>query len=115
MLTAKANQQVGTFYQQIGNAETRVINTTLTNTSNTLTFQSQGVWAYLMSPKLTKSLKQTIAGKTKQEAIRVLLSLPGIETASISGVNDNQRVPKNPSVIRVVVFEGAGSILAQSI
>jgi hypothetical protein len=53
-------------------------------------------------------IKRLIHGKTNQQAVQLLATVPGIETASIisSGFGDETRLPTDPRNIHVVVLYG---------
>ena len=61
-----------------------------------LSFHASGTWVYGLSHTAQEQIKHLIAGKTTQEAVTLLASLPGVEQASIrlSGFGDNTRLPK---------------------
>ena len=70
-----------------------------------LSFNSQGTWVYAVKSAGQQRIKSLIAGKTKQEAERLLASMPGIEHASIRW-GDETKLPKNTEYIRVVLMYG---------
>jgi len=66
-----------------------------------LSFHAQGMWVYALSTAAQQHINSLIAGKTKQEALQLLASLPGVEHASIrwDGFGDSTRVPKETRTI----------------
>jgi hypothetical protein len=77
---------------------------TVTRTSKPLvffSFFSQGTWVYALNKSEQQHIKQMIAGKTKQVALHILLSVPGIERASIAW-GDETRLPKDSQQIHIV-------------
>jgi VCBS repeat-containing protein len=100
LLTTQAKQTLGTGYSLFGNVQVSVTQATVTNNSKPLVFLSfhaQGTWIYALSQQAQQRIKQLIAGKTKQEAMHILQSLPGTVQASISwdGFSDDTRLPKD--------------------
>jgi Baseplate J-like protein len=102
LLNVKALHQFGTGYRLVGEIAISSIQTTTTNKAVTLAFVAQGRWEYTLSEEAVQRLKNNLAGKTKQAALRYLGSLPGIQSATISGVEEEQRLPKSLSIIRIV-------------
>ncbi len=102
LLRAKAQRQFGTAYRLVGEIAISSIQTTTTDKAVTLACTAQGIWEYTLSEEAAQRLKSTLAGKTKQAALRYLVSLPGIRSATISGVEEEQRLPKSLSIIRIV-------------
>jgi len=94
LLSRQALQHLGTGYSLFGIVQVSITQATITRTTPTILFSCQGTWVYGISPDAQHSIKLLIAGKPRVEAIKVLLSLPGIERASIEG-EDNSRLPKN--------------------
>jgi hypothetical protein len=68
-------------------------------------FNALGTWIYAVKSAEQQRIKHLIAGKTKQEAARLLASMPGIEHASIQW-GDEMKLPKHTESIRVVVMYG---------
>ncbi len=103
LLSRKALQKVGTDFNLFGQVQVSIIQATVTRTIPTLIFSCQGTWVYAISLQAQQSIKLLIAGKPKDEAIKVLLSLPGIERASIEG-DDNSRLPRNITSIHLQII-----------
>lgn len=103
LLTTQALTKLATGYSLTGNVQVRVNDATITNTSQPLVFLSfhaQGTWIYALSHSSQQQITRLIAGKTKHTALHLLLSLPGIEQASISW-GDDTRLPKDSKYIHV--------------
>ncbi len=94
LLSHQALQHLGTGYSLFGIVQVSITQATLTRTSHTLIFSCQGTWVYGISQQAQQSIKQLIAGKSKQTALKLLLSLPGVKSASIEG-DENTKLPKN--------------------
>ncbi len=103
LLSRKALQKLGTDYSLFGQVQVSIFQATITRTIPTLIFSCQGTWVYAISPHAQQSIKQLISGRPRDEAIKVLLSLPGIERASIEGEN-NSRLPKNITSIHLQII-----------
>jgi hypothetical protein len=105
LLTTQATTQVGTGYSLIGDAHVTVKQATEHNKRVVLSFISQGTWVYAVTNTEQQRIKSLIIGKAKQEAARLLASLPGIGQASIRW-GDETKLPKNTEYIRVVLMYG---------
>ena len=76
----------------------------------TLSVEAGGVWVYQWSPKHLGALATRIAGTQKQEALALLQSLAGVQTASIHLAGSEQTtLPADPGhIIITVVGERPG-------
>jgi len=111
LLTTQAAETLGTGYSLIGGVRVSGIQATITHKQHPLvflSFHSQGIWVYALSQRAQQRIKTLIAGKTKQEAVHLLESQPGIERVSLhwSGFGDDTRIPKNISYIHLALFYG---------
>ena len=106
LLTTQATKTLGTDYSPLGNIRI----TSLKAPGRTLTFSCQGTWIYALSERVQQHVKHLIAGKTKEEALQLLFSLPGIESASIQwhGFSDEARIPKDTAHIHLLLIIGTG-------
>jgi Baseplate J-like protein len=109
LLSTRAQQKPGAGYSLFGTVHVSVKDATITHTPTPLvflSFQAQGTWVYALSRRVQEQIKRSIAGKTKQAALQLLSSLPGIEQAAIQweGFGDDTRVPKNSSSIHISNF-----------
>ena len=108
LLFTEARQKLGTGYSLIGDVEVSIKQATVTRTSKPLVFLSffsQSTWVYALNKSESQHIKQLIAGKTKQAALHILLSVPGIERASIAW-GDETRLPKDSQQIHIVFTVG---------
>jgi hypothetical protein len=103
LLSHQALQHLGTGYSLFGLVQVSIIRATVTGTTPTLIYSCQGTWVYAISQQAQQHIKHLIAGKPKHEAIKILLSLPGIERASIEG-EDNTKLPKNLTSIHFQII-----------
>jgi Baseplate J-like protein len=105
LLNHQAATQAGSSYSLFGAVRVTSIRATTTYTSYPLvflSFQASGTWIYALSFSAQQQIKTRIAGKTKTEALRLLASLPGVESASISW-GDESRLPKDANYIHITL------------
>ncbi len=103
LLSHQARQQLGTGYSLLGDVQVTITQVTVTHAIPTLVFSGQGTWVYALSQEAQQQMKQRIAGKPKQEALKLLLSLPGIEKASIVW-NEPTKLPNDLNAIHLVIL-----------
>jgi hypothetical protein len=103
ILAHHALQQLGTGYSLFGSVQVSIIRATVTGTAPTLIYSCQGTWVYAISQQAQQHIKHLIAGKSKQVALKLLLSLPGVERALIEG-EDNSKLPKNITSIHLHII-----------
>jgi hypothetical protein len=96
---------IGTGYSLFGEVQVTVTQTTITPTPPAvfLSFHALGTWVYALNNREQQGMKSLITGKTKQEALHLLASLPGIEHASISW-GDDTRLPQNVQNIHLHIL-----------
>jgi len=106
LLNRQAEKKLGAGYSLLGYPTITVTQASSQNSKAVLSFSSQSIWVYALSSKEQKHLKNMIAGKTKEKAMQLLASLPGIESISIhsSGFGDDTKLPKDISHIRILVI-----------
>ncbi len=105
LLTTQAVKKLGTGYSELGNPQVSVTQATAHNKTTMLSFSSQGIWVYGLSTAAQEQIKHLIAGKTKQEALHILESQPGIERVSTQW-DENTKLPKDIQYIHLVIFAG---------
>lgn len=105
LLTHQASKKLGTGYGLLGDVRVTVNQANVTGSHPTLAFSCTGVWVYAVSDAAQEHIKMLIAGKTKQEAMYVLLSQPGISKVSIQWADDT-KLPKDPRNIHIVLISG---------
>ncbi len=109
ILTAKAQQQLGTHYSLIGAIQVSALQAMITDQRRgraSIAVTVDGTWTYQFSQQELQWIKQLIAGETQQQAIRVLLGLPGIQQATIEGIGESQHLPKESSRIQIRMLYG---------
>ena len=100
VLSRELSQQVGAHYHLVGAVRASVLHARIIEQRHevaSLTVHIEGMWMYQFSQQELQWIKQLIAGKTQQQAIHILLGLPGIRRATIEGIRENQRLPKENS------------------
>lgn len=110
LLTAQAVRKLGSGYSMLENPQVSITQAAVNHTPPTvsLSFKAQSAWVYAVSEPEQKHIKSMIAGKSKDEAVSLLASLPGIESVSMqsSGVGDDTMIPKNTANIRLAIIYG---------
>ena len=99
-LATQARQKARAGYSLFGTVNVSVKQASVTSTSHPLVFLSfhaSGTWIYGISLSAQQQIKQLFAGKTTQQAEKLLAALPGVESAAIrfSGFGDETRHTKN--------------------
>jgi hypothetical protein len=94
---------LGSGYMLEGSVQVTGQKTEVNGTTVILAFTEQGMFVYQIPPQQEQRLKRLIAGKPKQEALHLLLSMPGIQQVSISGIEDVQNLPKRTDLIHVAI------------
>lgn len=106
ILSHQALQQLGTGYSLLGDIHISVKQAIITHTTPPLvfiSFSSQGTWMYALNKNEQQRLQGLLAGKSRQEALQTLVSLPGIEHASIAW-DEHTKLPKNGNDIHFHIF-----------
>jgi hypothetical protein len=96
LLKQQATKNLGLGYSLLGRAQIYVTSATVSK-QVTLSFKSLGTWVYALGSTEQQNIKKIIAGKTKEKALQLLSSLPGIKRVSmqLSGFGDDTRLPKD--------------------
>jgi Baseplate J-like protein len=102
-LTSQAIKRLGAGYSLLGESQVTVTQITTGRPTPTLTFSSQGSFVYGLSARSQERMKTLIAGKTKQEALHILSSVPGIKNISLQWDEDT-KLPKDPQQIKLLVI-----------
>jgi len=106
MITKKALQRLGTGYTVLGNISASVIHATITDQAGgiaTLTVKLDATYIYQITPGEKQQLVNMIAGKSKSSALHILVSMPGIQAASIH-CTGGDILPQNPSHITISIL-----------
>jgi baseplate J-like protein len=102
-MAQQATKQLGNGYGLVGDLQTSITRATMNAHRGTATLQVKisSTWVYQFSQAQQDQIKLTIRGKSKDEAIALLLHTPGVQTVSISTKNgttiptDMQRIHLN--------------------
>ena len=108
-LATQARKKSGAGYSLFGIVRVNVTNATTTHTAPPLvflSFQASGTWVYALSQPAQERIKHLIAGRTTQEAARLVASLPGVEHVAIrlTGIGDAVRLPKTIEYIHFILI-----------
>ncbi len=95
ILSQRAKKVLGARYTRRGNILITRHATRMTKTVVTIAFTSQAVFEYALSTQAQRQIKNLLAGKRKQDALRILLLHPGINQAVITGIDDLAKLPKD--------------------
>ncbi len=106
LLTTQATHALGTGYLLSGNVQVSVTHTTTHTTMPgvILSFICQGTYVYLLNGQAQQCIKTLIAGQPCLTALHVLLRQRGIQTASISGIAENQFLPDDLTHLHLLIM-----------
>jgi hypothetical protein len=102
MIAGETAKRFGTGYSLRGEIQISVIHATITNQARgiaTLSVKLDATYVYHISSGETQQLVQRIAGKTKQQAVALLLQLPGIQAVRITSTAAT--LPQDPGSITI--------------
>jgi len=107
LLKQQAAKTPGPGYALVGDLTTKVTQVMVTDPKKgTLLLQvkAEGIWVFQFSAAQKQALAKLIAGKSKQNALALLVKQPGVAKANIvlSG-GDGNTLPADPSQITIVV------------
>jgi hypothetical protein len=109
VLSRELAQRVGTHYHLVSTVQASVLHARIIDQRRKvadMTVHIEGTWMYQFSQQELQRIRQLIAGKTPQ-AVRVLLSLPGMQRATIEGIGENRSLPKDMFRIQVrILYKG---------
>ncbi len=105
LLATQATRTFGAGYLLAGNVQVTVSKAVASPTSPqvVLAFTCAGTFAYTLTVQAQQHLKTLLAGQPRLVALRWLMQQPGIHTASISGVTDNQPLPDDLSHLHLLI------------
>lgn len=104
-LSTQALHNVGAGYSMFGTVKVSITQATIQK-QVLVSFSASGTWVYGLSQTAQQHIKHLIAGKTTQNALQLIASLPGVERAAIrfTGFGDAARLPKDTSYIHIRIF-----------
>jgi hypothetical protein len=103
MITKTALQRLGTSYTVLGDVTASVIHASITDQAHgiaKLTVKLDATYIYRITPGQRTKLSSLIAGKTKAQALHILLQIPGIQGASIRFIGGDT-LPHDPNHITI--------------
>src|SRR5207244_3338497 len=108
LLSQQALQKVGAGYSLFGTVHVSVKQASVASTTKPLvfvSFKASGTWIYGLSQTAQQQIKHLMAGKTTQEALKLIASLPGVEQSAIrfTGFGDASRLPKVSRYIHIIL------------
>ena len=105
LLTSQALKELGAGYSLYGTIQVSITHAIPTHTTPTLVLSLSGTWTYALSSRQQQHIKDLVKGKTYQEALHMLLSLPGIERASLAW-DKHTKLPEDPKDIHLLLITG---------
>ena len=105
LLTTQAFKKLGPGYSVYETIQVTVTHAIPTHTTPTLVLSLSGTWTYALSSRQQQRIKDLVKGKTYQEALHILLSLPGIERASLAW-DEHTKLPEDPKDIHLLLISG---------
>ncbi len=105
LLTTQAFKKLGPGYSVYGAIQVSVTHAIPTRTIPTLVLSLSGTWTYALSSAAQQRVKDLVKGKTYQEALHLLRSLPGIEKASLAW-DEHTKLPEDPKDIHLLLISG---------
>jgi hypothetical protein len=110
LLTSQALRRLGAGYSLLGDIQVTPtsIEPNREQKRVVVSLHAHATFVHTFTAQEQAHIKRLIHGKTKQQAVQLLATVPGIETASIisSGFGDETRLPTDPRNIHVVVLYG---------
>jgi len=103
LLTSQAVRTLGAGYSLLGENHVTVTQITTARPTPTLTFSTQGRFVYGLSTTSQDQIKRRIAGKTEQDALHLLATLPGIQRVSLQW-NETMKLPKETTSIHLYIL-----------
>ena len=101
LIQQQAMKQLGDGYTPVGEVQSSILHTTTPNQKQTgLTTSIAQIYAYQITPQQQQQIKAQVAGKSKTQALSILLHTPGMQSVSISSA----MIPTDTQHIRVVVI-----------
>ena len=106
LLTKQAMRRFGTGYSLFGDLHVRIIQATIRDQESriaTIMVKLDAIYDYQLSPGEKLHLVRLIAGKSKEQAVKALFQLPGIQGASINSTE--RTLPEDLGRIKIIVLD----------
>jgi hypothetical protein len=101
ILTSTCAASSPAHFQRVGEIHLVVVSQTISGERASLTVRFSGIWVYQLN---AQQLTASIAGRPRLYALHFISGLPGVQTVSITGVQENQALPTDAAHIRILVF-----------
>ena len=101
ILTSTRSASSLTHFQHVGEIHLVIVSQKISGEQASLTIQLSGTWVYQLNEQ---QLTARIAGKPRLDALHFIAGLPGVQTVSITGLQENQALPADAAHIRILVF-----------
>jgi hypothetical protein len=104
MLTAQAGINPGKRYTLVGSIKTALSSVMFTDQGTLrLTISATGVWVYQFTDAQKQRLASLLAGKSRQEAVQLASSQPGVAYVTVYLLANQQRLPSAPQQMSVLI------------
>jgi hypothetical protein len=107
VLTPVVRHTLGAAYALLGDIHITIVHATITDHTQgiaMLALKIDATYLYQIRPPEKAHLSTLLAGKPKQQAITILLQVPGIQAASIHLAGGNTTLPTDPHYIQIIVM-----------
>jgi len=102
ILATEGKKAAGAHYRLIGTVQVTVLHAGITGQARGLAsimVHIAGVWGYQFTQAELHRIAQQIAGKPQEAARTILRHVPGIQSATIAGIDETMNLPRNTSLI----------------
>ncbi len=101
ILTSTRSASSLTHFQRVGEIHLVMVSQTISGERASLTVRLSGTWVYQLN---AQQLTARISGRPRLDALHFIAGLPGVQTVSITGVQENQALPTDAAHIHILVF-----------
>ncbi len=109
-ITSDATRTLGANYAFLGDMQVTIVQGKVINSRQgvvSVLVRVAGTWVYQITASQQEQMIKLIAGKTKQQAIAMLLTFPGIAGAQITMKGGSQTLPVDPRNMHIIlVYRG---------
>lgn len=106
LLMQEAANNLGPDYALVGNVKSTVTQVTMTNPQQgtlSLFVTAEGIWVYQFSTAQKQALANMVAGKSKADALALLVQQPGVSQAEIAISGGGNTLPQDPHHILIII------------